>query len=625
MSRIALLLPQRDLYEKVRSALEGIEFPHTVQTEYISSVDDSIEIARRLADSCDLFIVRGRVSHFIRSTLSLPVVNIEITPREMGMFFLQAKQRLQKPRPRIDVVCYRNSICDTTGFSEIFDIDLRCHLVDPSREPEAVTAAADAAIADGAEFIIGSGSAITRAEAASIPALRLYASEVALRDAFRIADITLYAHNLEKANAMRLQALIDNLYCAVIELDRDERVVMFNTVAEKEFGFHLARDGGKPLSGLTHAIPTDIVGEVIRTGQERFVPGIRSETSILLASITPIFSAGEVSGAIILCQKAKTVESMDLASRRESYKPVGSPFDLERMRPFLEDCPNLYQSFRLFSVSDAPLLLSGESGCEAPQIAMAIHSAGSLANEPFIEIPVSELREEDQLSLLFGRNDENGILLSTHHGTILLNRADLLSLTVQRRILRILQQHTVLTGKMTSVRVSVRIIAYIPDPFAAMENGRLDREFYYSLNILQARIPPLRDRPRDLAAYAAHYIQSACEKFRRIVALTAEASEAIREYPWPGNLTQLSAFCEKLVFSAPHRSISGADVRSLLTSTYPEASADDSLRTVARQTEEQRIRDALQRMNWNRAATARELQISTTTLWRKMNQYGILR
>lgn len=259
MGRIALLLPQTDLYEKVSTLLQEVKIPHQVEVVHTSSVADSIEKAKKMAASCDLFIVRGRVNHFIRENLNLPVVNLEITPREMGEFFLQAKQRLQEAHPRIDVVCYSNSICATTNFSEIFDIDLHCHLVSPTKDTDELIAEVDSAIADGAKFIIGNLSVVSRATEAGIPAIHMQASVDALRNAFHIANITLYARDMEKKNATRLRALIDNLYCAVIELDSSGNVVMFNTVAAKEFGFRLPRDIGKPLSSLTQAFPVEVL------------------------------------------------------------------------------------------------------------------------------------------------------------------------------------------------------------------------------------------------------------------------------------------------------------------------------------------------------------------------------
>lgn len=625
MGRIALLLPQNDLYEKVGTLLREINLPHQVEIARTSSVTESIETAKKLAETCDLFIVRGRVSHFIRENFDLPIINIEITPREMGEFFLQAKKLLKQAHPRIDVVCYTNSICDTTNFSEIFDIDLRCHLIAPTEDVGAIAAQADAAIADGAQLIIGSLSAVSRAVGSGIPSIHLQASEDALRNAFHIANITLYARDLEKSNAARLHTLIDNLYCGVIELDSSGNTVMFNTVAAGEFGFRLTRDKGKPLLSLTHAFPSEVLSNVLEKGEETFVPSVRTGHSILHATITPMFSGGEISGAIILCQKAKTVESMDLASRREDFRYADSPLALRKMKEFFSNCPEQYQSLQISSMSDAPLLLSGELGCEVSQMSRAIHAIGLRSGEPYLEVACDALSHEEQMTFLFGSGEESGNFIKMHRGTIFLNRADCLSPIVQSRIVYAIQHRAVLTAGLASVQTSVRVIAYIPDPFDALRCGNCSKELFYALNVLHTEVTPLRKRPKDLQSYFRYYLQIACEKYDRVLIPTSDAETAVLEYSWDGNLTQLSAFCEKLVLSAKRRSVGGAEVRSLILASYPSETYAEAPEAASVSREEQVIRDALQRHNWNRSATAQELNISKTTLWRKMNQHGIFR
>lgn len=619
MGKIALLLPEPNLFEKVENVLKEIHVSHEIHTEYVTY--SSISAAEKLANTSDLFIARGRVSYYVRSTYNLPVVNMEITPRELGMLFIEARTFLNQDYPRIDIVCYKNSICDTSNFSQIFKIDLHTHLISPSEDPSVIRAAVDAAIADGAKFIIGSITAVEHAKAAGIPALQLRASEDSLRNAIHIANITLYARELERANTNRLQALIDNLFCAVIEVDKNGCLSTFNNIAADEFALNQTKDRGKPLSNILSSIPFDIVESVIETGKEIFVSGIQSAHSVWSASITPVFESGNVSGAIILCQKAKTIEHMDILARRNNFKP--KHFAIKELKCFVEDCPKMFSTIQSFSASTASILISGETGCEAQQIAQAIHNDSILSQEPFIEVNCGELREEEQIDFLFGTETEKGCFLNAHQGTIFLNRLDLLCPVVQHRITRILQNHTIFSKGLSPIPVFVRIISYIPKPIDALSQGTLLPELFYALNVLRLDIPPLRERPNDTKAYLNHFLQISCERYEHIIVLTADAEKNLISYPWQGNVAQLQTFCDKLVLYSTHRSISGGEVQQLLQSSYPDYSPREERIFAAFQTEAELIRSTLEKNNWQRGITAEELHISTTTLWRRMNKYGI--
>ena len=158
-----------------------------------------------------------------------------------------------------------------------------------------------------------------------------------------------------------------------------------------------------------------------------------------------------------------------------------------------------------------------------------------------------------------------------------------------------------------------------------LEAGVFQPELYYLLTPLRLSLPPLRTRPDDLNQAIDMCLDDCVVKFNRYVVLTREARRLLMDYPWPGNYIQLRAFLERMVLTAPARTVNDGYVRSLLEELYPlpVVRAQGQALPTAVSPEAARLAEVLSRNGGSRAAAAAELGISKTTLWRRMKQYGI--
>ena len=158
-----------------------------------------------------------------------------------------------------------------------------------------------------------------------------------------------------------------------------------------------------------------------------------------------------------------------------------------------------------------------------------------------------------------------------------------------------------------------------------LEAGVFQPELYYLLTPLRLSLPPLRTRPDDLNQAIDMCLDDCVVKFNRYVVLTREARRLLMDYPWPGNYIQLRAFLERMVLTAPARTVNDGYVRSLLEELYPlpVVRAQGQALPAAVSPEAARLAEVLSRNGGSRAAAAAELGISKTTLWRRMKQYGI--
>ena len=181
-------------------------------------------------------------------------------------------------------------------------------------------------------------------------------------------------------------------------------------------------------------------------------------------------------------------------------------------------------------------------------------------------------------------------------------------------------------GEDTPTPVAARVIGSLTGDLAPkLEAGVFQPELYYLLTPLRLSLPPLRTRPDDLNQAIDMCLDDCVVKFNRYVVLTREARRLLMDYPWPGNYIQLRAFLERMVLTAPARTVNDGYVRSLLEELYPlpVVRAQGQALPTAVPPEAARLAEVLSRNGGSRAAAAAELGISKTTLWRRMKQYGI--
>lgn len=628
MGSAAVLMPNEELSAIAEHIVTEINFPHTV---YIRTVNrDNALSALKSLPSVDLIISRGRIAEILQKEVSIPVVPVISNAQEVGLLVLEAKRLSRRRRPLIALVGFENAYCDVSHFSELFQADVRTYHEPYDPENRDVRRIVDRALRDGADAAVCGSRSQKLWEEAGIPYVLFRTGEESLREAFHIAGITLYAHDLEQRNTARLKTLINSLTSAIIELDSAGRIVSYNHVADESFHLTMRDSVGEPLSSRLPFIPADLLNRTVFSGEEAMGTGRYSRSAFWIYNIVPYAAGSGAAGAVAVLQETQAVERMNRMSRQEFSRSVTTAaVRPAALKSVMTDCPEIHTRIRAFSASASPVLIEGEPGLETRDIALAIHHSGEFSLNPFVAVNCAELTESDQRTMLFGSAEFRGCCLNAHQGTLFLNRPEFLSRESQMRLIRVMEEKAVLTcTDPEPVPVSVRVISYIPDPSSELSSGRLVPEFLAALGVLGIHVPPLRNRPADLRRYLDSFFKKSCKQYGRPAVLTEDAIRELLRFSWPGNIRQLSAFCEKLVLTMRHRSISQADVVNLLREgaalgfSSPEAEASSpSLQN----SEAQHILSCLEQYQWRRDEAAAALGISRSTLWRKINQYGLIR
>jgi DNA-binding NtrC family response regulator len=296
----------------------------------------------------------------------------------------------------------------------------------------------------------------------------------------------------------------------------------------------------------------------------------------------------------------------------------------------------VFERIRTVAPTDATVLIEGESGTGKERVARALHSTSGRAEGPFVALSCAALPESLLEAELFGhergaftdaRRDKRGRFELADKGTLFLDDIDDLPLSVQVKLLRVLQERSFerLGGEETR-SVDIRVVAATKLPLLPLVRaGRFREDLYYRVNVVPLHLPPLRERPGDVPLLLAHMIER--HGGGRAFTISRATLCACERYPWPGNVRELENAVQRAIALC-------GDARELALehlvpldprwrgATEP-AGAIRPLREVLREAEVAHIRQALLSTGGHRSQTAELLGISRKVLWEKMRDFDI--
>ena len=271
--------------------------------------------------------------------------------------------------------------------------------------------------------------------------------------------------------------------------------------------------------------------------------------------------------------------------------------------------------------TDATVLLQGESGTGKELLARAIHEESLRYTASFVPINCGAIPEGLLEAELFGH--EKGAYTGAHvqrkgkleladNGTVFLDEIGEMSLTLQVKLLRFLQEREIeRIGGRQRMRINTRVIAASnKDLKLEAAAGRLREDLYFRLSVVTILLPPLRERGEDIAVLASEFLRRQCLKYRRNLQFSSQAVDAILRHPWPGNIRELENAIERAVILTRGRVVGPADLG------IPVAQATErlSLRQARNRVERQIVVETLTRTRGNISRAALELGISRPTM-----------
>ena len=296
----------------------------------------------------------------------------------------------------------------------------------------------------------------------------------------------------------------------------------------------------------------------------------------------------------------------------------------------------MLDTIKMVAPTDASVLVSGESGTGKELVSAAIHYNSGRRQMPFVRINCAAITETLLESELFGHEKgaftgadkkRKGKFLLADRGSILLDEIGEMSLSVQAKLLRVIQEKEITpVGSDKSITADVRIIAATNKDLRHLsEQGGFRQDLFYRLNVVNIKIPPLRERIEDIPVLAGHFLDFFSKKNSRdIKGFTPGAMDGLIRYAWEGNVRELKNCVERSVVLSRSDYIGLEDIKFLTPDLETDASAAgmDIGNTSLSKIEKEAILATLEASGGNKSETARRLGITRKTLQKKLKQYG---
>jgi transcriptional regulator with GAF, ATPase, and Fis domain len=374
----------------------------------------------------------------------------------------------------------------------------------------------------------------------------------------------------------------------------------------------------------------------------------RKQTIPIIKAATVLYSdTGEIIGAVETLKDISENISYknELASIKRIYHIDDGFHGINGRTPVMQ---NLFEHIQGVAPLDTPVIILGESGTGKEMVAKALHETGNRADKPFIKVNCAALSETILESELFGHvkgaytgaaSDRIGRFEAAHQGTLFLDEIGDIPLSVQVKLLRVLEEQMIQrVGDNRSIPIDVRIITATNRNLEAMiRKGAFREDLFFRINVFPVVCPPLRERKDDITLIIQHFITILAEKTgKNILGFTPQAMRLMVSYPWPGNIRELRNAVEYAFVLAKGKSIGVEHLPEKLLITdsdifdeacLPEpqpAQTHFSGVIPVKQSEKAELVDALNQADGNQTRAAEILGVSRVTVWKRMKKHGII-
>jgi len=436
----------------------------------------------------------------------------------------------------------------------------------------------------------------------------------------------------------KLDAIFNSNIEGIFTIDDDWNVTSFNAAAEKITGYKINEAIGKKCWQIFNS-------QICRNGchmeqtMKNGKPTIANELEIINkhGNRIPI----RVNSAILRNDKNEKIGAvetfLDISEIKNLAEHLNERFKYENIVGKNKEIKHIINVLESVAQTDSSVLITGESGTGKELAARAIHLNSHRRTGPFTAVNCSAFAESLIESELFGHEkgaftgaikSKVGRFELANGGTLFLDEIGDLSVTIQTKLLRVLETREIeRVGSNKPIKIDTRIIAATNKNLEReIESGRFREDLYYRVNVMNIQLPPLRERKDDLPILVNYFIEKFNVKFERnIKHFSSSSFDILIDYNWPGNIRELEnviehcfVLCSSDIIQIEHlpKRLRESDL------TNQENRTDNNLNHI-QNVERDIIIQTLKKYSGNKSKTAKELNIHPTTLWRKMQKFGI--
>lgn len=470
---------------------------------------------------------------------------------------------------------------------------------------------------------------------------KVYAAMAIFRDMTNVEKMAEEVINHKEMESL-LTGIIDATYDAISVADEKGKIVLVNKAYTRITGMSAEYVIGKMATvdiaeGSSLHMEVARIREPVFNAKLKVGPGKKD----VIVNVTPLLVKGKFKGSVGVIHDISEIERLarELEDARRLLRYVKAKYtfdDIAGSSPLMKIAK---EQARKVSRTRATVLLNGQSGTGKELFAHAIHNSSDRRDANFISVNCAALPETLLESELFGyvegaftgaiRGGKKGLLQEANGGTVFLDEVGKMNLSVQSKFLRFLQDHEIKpVGGNKSVKLDVRIIAATNlELDKLVEEGRFLSDLYYRLNVVPIVIPALKNHLEDIPEIVHTIIMRLNQEYGRMVErIEPAALNLLQKHDWPGNVRELENVIGRAIINMePDEHIiktshlQGLSVVSERRDLLPEGDLEKMMSDY----EKRVIVAALDKNDWNKTATAKELGISIRNLYYKIERYGI--
>lgn len=632
MSKIAVLLPKEYMLEQARKVIQ--EKNADIDILKVIKTSDSVYEARKVMEQgAGIIVARGVQAAYIREYTNIPVAEIILTGQEIALMVAAAKKLIpEKKHPQIALIGFESMFSDTSYFDELFGITLKTYFM---KSMEQAAEKVELAIAEGADVLLGGDTVNSLASQRNFPSCFINSTEESIRSALAMAEHMALSAETEKTYAAQFETVLDNANNGIFEIDEKRKITIINRTVEELLKKSAEKVKGEALESFFPELDIKYVNDVLEGRRDMFTTSTYLAGIPMMITVAPVQYEEKICGAIISCYRYISAQKSSTDELHSHYlKGYVAKARFSDMRITGKEMEYCVELSRMYALSKSPVLIRGEGGTEKEFLAQCIHNNSSYKTGPFVTINCSGMSEQMQMDRIFGNpaSEDIGIqkggLAVGDLGTVLIAEIEKLTPVCQYRLYRAIRYEDLIQNDLErSQTLDNRIIATTSvDLGQLVKEGRFREDLYYLLNGLVVEIPPLRKRKEDIRSIVEECRTKFSRRYAKFPKISEDAMEALMEFPWPGNELQLETFCERMLLTTMKKTIAGDFVHFLLNELYPqtESEQEDGKTVIYQHPEAAELQTLLEKYRGNRSAVAKEMGISTTTLWRRMKKYGII-
>uniref|UniRef100_UPI003FED553A sigma 54-interacting transcriptional regulator n=1 Tax=Dysosmobacter welbionis TaxID=2093857 RepID=UPI003FED553A len=596
-----------------------------------SGRQETVKCAQTLAAAgAEIIITRKGTRRIVEEVTNLKVVSLN---NSLSDYLWMLKERGLHTPGLIAFFSYDPMSSDILQMCEMLEVQTKNYIFKSFADCRGCV---ERALKDGAVFSVGGAWTDPWAKRLGLPHVIVENSVETILNALESAT-QLRRVQVEEAEKQCLfktqsemyQAVLDFTHDAILAIDENGRIQVLNPPAERIMGCRAADSVGQPVEAV---LPNTLLPDVLESGEKQLDQIMQIHQTLCNTNRIPILVDGQRRGVVATFQDVKQLQNSEQKIRLKLHeKGLVAKY---AFNDILGDSPAIrstIQIARSYAASRVSVLILGETGT----VAQSIHNASDRRDGPFVAINCAAVSNSLLESELFGyeagsftgasRGGREGVFELAHGGTLFLDEIGEIPRETQVELLRVLQEKEIRrVGGSRVIPVDVRIIAATnKDLLQETVEGRFREDLYYRLDVLDLKLPPLRERGDDVKILGLHlFRQLPGGKDPIMQSQFLYLLEQVGPYQWYGNIRELQNFVERaniLMRNAGASSVTVSDILRRRAEPAPEPCQETESR------DRRAIEAALHNHPGSMADAARSLGCSRQTLWRKMKKYGIQR